>query len=144
MDGWTSSIGAHVPRCRSMPTVMSRARYISAKVCDCILNVAFALPAVGGEGRKTGGRITKPARHFSTPTHVGRWRQRDNGGGGEQRFGTLRRRGRKIEGGGKKWVVDWVIGGEREKGGPKEGSEPDGFHCHFKLLDKVDDQRRAS
>ena len=43
---------------------------------------------------------------------------------------------RKIEGGGKKWVVDWVIGGERE--GRKEGgSEPDGFHCHFGVLDKV-------
>ena len=51
-------------------------------------------------------------------------------------YGGERGERRKIEGGGKKWVVDWVIGGERE--GRKEGgSEPDGFHCHFGVLDKV-------
>ena len=53
------------------------------------------------------------------------------------------RGGRKIEGGGKKWVVDWVIGGERENGERREGgSEPDGFHCHFKVL--VDDKSRPT
>ena len=63
-------------------------------------------------------------------------------------FTEERGEGRKIEGGGKKWVVDWVIGGEREnerraeEGAKEGGSEPDGFHCHFKVLD--DDKSRPT